>query len=194
MGELRKSKLNEALCVHLFWRKQLEKRSCLVYDRETHWREIANRAEAADKAGDARSTYRLVRALGAFRTTALPGIKLDDGSFALDAEQESEIWNEHIHCSTVMCGDLVDTLVEPPAPITPATHDVDEALAAIGSLTDKVQRVITSLPNNKALGMDQIPAELWKAGHEVTSNELALLLDWMLRTGGRPLLRGKEGA
>ena len=84
-------------------------------------------------------------------------------------EQESERWNEHF--AALLCGDLVDTLVEPPAPATPATHDVDEALAAIGSLTDEVQRVITGLPNNKAPGMDQIPTELWKAGHEVSSNE-----------------------
>ena len=57
-------------------------RSCLVYDRETQWCEIANSAEAADKAGDARSTCRLIHAQGAFRTTTFPGIKLADGSFA----------------------------------------------------------------------------------------------------------------
>ena len=68
MSELRKSKRNEALCLHLLRRKQLEKRSCLVYDRETHWREIANSAEAADKAGDARGTC-------SGRTTTVPGIK-----------------------------------------------------------------------------------------------------------------------
>ena len=78
-----------------------------------------------------------------------------------------------------------DTLVEPPAPATPATHD-DEALAAVGSLADEVQRVITGIPNNKALGMDLIPAELWKAGHEVTSNELAFLLDWILFSSDVP--------
>ena len=83
---------------------------------------------------------------------------------------------ERALCSAAMW-DLVDTLVEPPAPVTPVIHDVDEALAASGSLTDEVQHMITSLPNNKALGMDQIPGELWKAGHVVTSNELALLLD-----------------
>ena len=95
MSELRMAKRDEASCLYLLRRKQMEKRSCLVSDRETHWREIANSAEAADRAGDARSTYRLIRALGAFRTTTLPGIKLADGSFALDAEQESERWNEH---------------------------------------------------------------------------------------------------
>ena len=41
--------------------------------------------------------------------------------------------------------------------------------------------MITGLPINKPLDMDQIPAKLWKAGHENTSNELALLLDWILR-------------
>ena len=162
----------------------MEKRSCLVCDREIHWREIANSAEAADRAGDARSTYRLIRALGAFRTTTLPGIKLADGSFALDAEQESERWNEHF--AALLCGNLVDTLVEPPVPVTPATHDVQEALAAIGSLKDEVQRVVRSLPNNKAFGTDMILAELWKAGCEVTCNELTLLLDWILRTGDVP--------
>ena len=167
VGELRKVKFNEAVCLHFVQRKQLQRRSCPVYDCETHWREIANSAEAADKAGDARSTYRLIRSLGAFRTTTLPGIKLADGSFALDAEQESEIWNEHF--AALLCGDLVDTLVEPPAPATPVIRDVDEAVAANGPLTDEVQHMNTSLPNNNALGMDQIPAELWKAGHEVTS-------------------------
>ena len=39
--------------------------------------------------------------------------------------------------------------------------------------------------------MDQILAELWKAGHEVTNNELALLLDWILRTGDVPAARRK---
>ena len=88
--------------------------------------------------------------------------------------------------TTVLRGALVDTLVEPPAPATLAAHDVDEALAAIGSLTDEVQRVITGLPNNKALGMDQISAELLKGGLEITSNEWALLFDWILRTGDVP--------
>ena len=90
--------------------------------------------------------------------TTFPGIKLADGSFALDTEQECERWNEHF--TALLCVELVNTLVDPPAPATPATRDVDEALAAIGSLTNEVQRVITGLPNNKALDMDQIPAEL----------------------------------
>ena len=129
MGELRKLKRNEASCLHLLRRKQLEKWSRLVYDRETHWREIASSAESADKTYDARTTYRLIRALGAFCTTTFPGIKLADGRFALDAEQECERWNEHF--AALLCGELVDTLVELPAPATPATRDVDEALAAI---------------------------------------------------------------
>ena len=74
----------------------------------------------------------------------------------------------------------------PSVPVTPATHDVQEALAAIGSLKDEVQRVVRSLPNNKAFGTDMILAELWKAGCEVTCNELTLLLDWILRTGDVP--------
>ena len=55
-------------------------------------------------------------------------------------------------------------------------------------LSQKMQRVITNSPHNVVLGMDQIPAELWKAGHEVNNNELALLLDWILRTGDVPAL------
>ena len=50
----------------------------------------------------------------------------------------------------------------------------------------RYKRVITSLPNNKALGKDMIPAELWKAGCEVTCNELTLILDWILRTADVP--------
>ena len=103
-----------------------------------------------------------------------PPLFLADGSFALDAEQESERWNEHF--ASLLCGNLVDILV----------HEVEEAMAAIGSLKDEVQRVVTSLPNNKAQGKDMIPAELWKAGCEVTSNELTLILDWILRTGDVP--------
>ena len=50
-----------------------------------------------------------------------------------------------------------------------------------------MQRVITNkFTQQQALCMDQILAELWKAGHEVTNNELALLLDWILRTGDVP--------
>ena len=78
------------------------------------------------------------RALGAFRTSTLPGGKLADGSFALDAEQESERWNEHL--AALLCGGLVDTFVEPPVHATPATHDVDETLAAIGTLTENATR------------------------------------------------------
>ena len=144
----------------------------------------SNSAEAADRAGDARSTYRLIRALGAFRTTTLPGIKLADGSFALNAEQENERWNEQF--ATLLFGNIVDTLVEPPVPVTPATHEVEEAMAAIGSLEDEVQRVVTSLPNNKALGKAMIPSKLWKAGCEVTCNELTLILDWIPHTGDVP--------
>ena len=71
---------------------------------------------------------------------------------------------------------LVDTVVEHPVPVTPAAHEVEEAMVAIGSLKDEVRRVVTSLPNNQALGKDMIPAELWKAGCEVTCNELTLIL------------------
>ena len=166
MSERRKAKREEASCLCLLRRKQMEKRSCLESYRETHWRAIANSAEAADRAGDARSTYRLFRALGAVRTTTLPGIKLADGSFALDSEEESERWNEHF--AALLCGNLVEILVEPPVPVTPASHEVEEAMDAIGALKDEVQRVVTSLPSNKALGKDMIPAELWKAGCEVT--------------------------
>ena len=58
-------------------------------------------------------------------------------------------------CYVVISSTLLWNPLHPPHP---ATHDVDE-----------VQRVIASLPNNKA-------------GHEVTSKELTLLLDWILRT------------
>ena len=160
MSELRKAKRDEASCLYLLRRMHLEKRSCSVYDRETHWREIANSSEAADTAGDARSTYRLIRALGAFRATTLPGIKLADGSFALDAEQESERWHEHF--AALLC--FSSTLWWNPLYLSHfATHEVEEAMAAVVSLKDEVQRVVTSLPNNKALGKDMIPSELWKA-------------------------------
>ena len=83
MGELRKAKRNEALCLH---RRKGLAQSMIA----KQWREISNSAGAADKAGDARSTYRLILKLGAFRTTTLPGFKLADRSFALDTQQESE--------------------------------------------------------------------------------------------------------
>ena len=46
--------------------------------------------------------------------------------------------------------------------------------------------MITSLPNNKAPSVYQITAELKKAGHEVTNNNLALLLEWILCTSDVP--------
>ena len=80
------------------WRRecvQSQKRRSLKLDRRTQWESIAGDALQAADRGETRELCRLARRLGAFKPTAVPGVKLKDGTLASDDDAGLARWAEH---------------------------------------------------------------------------------------------------
>ena len=67
-------------------------REALVADREHQWTILACEADQTAEAGDLRKTYSIVRRLGGFSPSTLPGTRLANGEFAVSEAQAKERW------------------------------------------------------------------------------------------------------
>ena len=159
---LRKARMQEAVIHHRLAVAQAKKAASLRKDREDQWTQIAEAADLAAEAGTMRETYRLIKRLGAFKTTPLPGIMLESGELAGSQEEEESRWEEFF--ATLLIGDLHDDLPQPDPPPPPSPEELREVKLLLGPLLDKARHVVKKLASNKSVGPDKIPAELIRAG------------------------------
>ena len=133
------------------------KYSCRADKNE--WLENKGReAQEAANRNDSKTIYRIVRDLSGSKSSANAPIKDKNGRTLLTTEEQDARWVEHFK----------ETLNQP----TPRElYDfegfpgVDELNVWDGEISiDEVSKAVKSLKNNKAAGLDQIPAELLKKG------------------------------
>ena len=130
--------------------------------------------------------HQQVRRLGCYKPRQLPGVRKQDGTPTLDAEDEAATWEAHF--ADLLIGELLPHLLEPPPPDPPDPADLAEARRVLGPLLLRVRAVLAKMKGGKAVGPDQVPAELLQAGGEFLVQRIADVLERVLETGVLPVM------
>jgi hypothetical protein len=139
-------------------------------DKRIFLDDMAMRAASAAERNDSKTAFKIIRLLGGFQPRRLKSVRLKDGTLATDATQTAERWEEHFvelfAGSSLPLPSLATT--EPTAPVPlrrfrPSPSAVASAIARTGS--------------GKAVGPDEVPAELLKAGGCALAIQVHSLID-----------------
>ena len=132
----------------------------------------AEEAEHAHNTNATREVFRLVKVIAGKRTTKSGiGIKDEHGRTIYDKDKILKRWSEY--------GTL---LFDGPDPEPVGRPCAMEPLV----LRDEVRKAVKRLKSNKAAGLDNIPAELLKAGGETVIDALKSIIDSLWVTGEWP--------
>ena len=128
-------------------------------------------AEEAASHNDMRMLYRIVRDLTGAQTNTNVPVRGKDGKVLLTEREQSARWVEHFN-----------EVLNQPEPDELFSFDNESDLGPIeGSLEDfqisETAKAIRKLKNNKAAGLDEIPAELLKQGGEPVTEALTELFN-----------------
>jgi hypothetical protein len=126
-------------------------------DKRAFLDDMALRAASAAEHNDSKTAFKIIRLLGGFQPRRLKSVRLKDGSLAHDAAQAAARWEEHF--VELFAGASL------PQPALAATEpmNVVPIQRFRPSLTD-VASAIARTGTGKAVGPDEVPAELLKAG------------------------------
>ena len=130
--------------------------------------------EAANR-NDMRTLYRIVRDLTVAQGTTNVPVRGKDGKVLLTDREQSAPWVEHFN-----------EVLNQPVPDEPFSFDSKREFEQIeASLEDfqisETAKAIRILKNNKAAGLDEIPAELPKQGGEPVAEVLTELFNHIWR-------------
>nr|VZI40702.1 unnamed protein product [Spirometra erinaceieuropaei] len=129
-------------------------------DRKQYWAEIATSMEQASNAGDTRKLYRLIRQVSGKPSTLSDSVRDVNGGFVADNSAKVERWREHfehhLNFDTQSTSPLLSSSAEF---LSSPTCAVPCDPPSEGEVADATRK----LRNNKALGEDGIPAEVFKS-------------------------------
>lgn len=158
-------------------------------DKRTRMEKNATKAEEAARKGDMRELYKITKLMaGKFINNNTENIKDKDGQLLSKENDILKRWAEHFK-SVLNRGDP-----DSPPNINLENNDVPELDIDIEVISKgEIEKAIRCLKNNKAAGVDNIPAELLKADLETSVNEIHSLFlniwqtncipeDWKKRT------------
>ncbi|KAM3602017.1 uncharacterized protein V6R79_022977 [Siganus canaliculatus] len=135
------------------------KNSCRKDNRQ--WlEEKAREAQVAAQKNNTKTLYRIVQELTSSRSSSSVPIRSKDGKALLSDEEQEARWVEHFR----------EVLKQPVPPMLfNFNHETPAPTLNItsGEISEtEVARAIKSLKNNKALGLDEVAAELLKHGQD----------------------------
>ncbi|BHF81512.1 hypothetical protein SprV_0802464300 [Sparganum proliferum] len=129
-------------------------------DRKQYWAEITTSMEQVSNVGDTRKLYQLIRQVSGKPSTLSDSVRDVNGGFIADNSAKVERWREHfehhLNYDTQSTSPLLFSSAEfPPFP----TY----AVPCYPPSEEEIVDAIRKLRNNKAPGVDCIPAEIFKS-------------------------------
>lgn len=125
--------------------------------------------DRASKVGNQRKVFQLVKKMSGKSSPQPMSVKNKEGSIMTDNEQVRDRWKEHFQ-----------ELLNRPAPTRRYHPSTSESLvldiSTEAPTLDEVEKAVSKLKNNKAAGIDNISAELLKAGGRVVLEKLHKLI------------------
>ncbi|BHF61887.1 hypothetical protein SprV_0100486600 [Sparganum proliferum] len=129
-------------------------------ERKQYWAEIATSMEQTSNVGDTRKLYQLIREVNGKPSTLSDSVRDVDGGFIVDIPAKFERWREHFESHHNF-----DT--QPTSPLLSSAKEFipspTYAMSCDPPSEEEVADVIQKLRNNKALGEDGVPAEIYKS-------------------------------
>ena len=139
-------------------------------DKRAFLGDLALRAACAAERNDSKEAFKIIRLLRGFQPRRLKSVRLKDGTLTKDAAQAAERWEEHFvelfAGSSLPMPSLTATepaSVMPVRQFRPSPSSVASAIARMGT--------------GKAVGPDEVPAELLKAGGDALAVRVHALID-----------------
>ncbi|CAK0801015.1 unnamed protein product [Prorocentrum cordatum] len=184
-AQLHSARVAEARSLHQLRLAQAEKAKALVADREHQWTTLACEADQAAAAGDLRKTYSIVRRLGGFSPSTLPGTRLANGEFAVSEAQAKE--RRETFFAELLIGELQQDVPQPSPPPLPDPQLVRDAFAEVGNVRYRVSQLLQTIKDNKAVGPDGLPIEVWKAAGDLAADYIAEIIEDVIQTNDVPV-------
>ncbi|KER22536.1 hypothetical protein T265_09401 [Opisthorchis viverrini] len=147
-------------------------------DCELWWTQKANEMEGAQKAGNARRLFQLIRATSPRKRPVSESIKRQNGTTILNEEERLDRWAEYFEQQ--MSWPPAGTHLQPTGEVEPWTVNVEPPTAS------EVYDCICSLKRHRAPGPDDLPPALFKDGGEVLSQRLSDLFACIWETESVP--------
>ena len=133
-------------------------------DKRKRIEDSASRAEEAARTGNIQELYKITKMMSGKFTNTSNVVKDRNGNILSKESDIMNRWAEHFR-SVLNRGDPT----QPPA-IDIDNNNIEELDISVEEISaEEIQAAIRKLKNNKAAGVDNIPAELLKADIEATS-------------------------
>jgi hypothetical protein len=154
--------------------KQKQVQRSVRRDRRRYLAELATQAETAATNGDSGTVYKITKTLSGRSTTTQHPVKRQDGTLLTTPEEEINRWKEHFQS-------VLNVYFDENENATPNISPPQEvSRIRVGAPTKaEVVKSIKALPNNKAAGIDGIPAEFFKACPEISAEKLLPLINFI---------------
>ena len=139
-------------------------------DKRSFLGDMALRAACAAERNDSRTAFKIIRLLGGFQPRRLKSVRLTDGTLTRDAAQAAERWEEHF--VELFAGSSL------PLPSLAATEPTSSVpLRQFRPSPSSIASAIARMGTGKAVGPDEVPAELPKAGGDALAIRVHTLID-----------------
>jgi hypothetical protein len=158
----------------LYRLKQKEVQRSVRRDRRRYVGGLVTQAEQAAKNGDSRTVFKITKKLSNRDGITQHPVRRQNGTLLDNPEEEINRWKEHFQ-SVLNIFFTDSTSVDPD--ISPRTINT-RIRVTLPSKTEVINS-IKSLPNNKAAGIDGIPAEFFKACPNISAEKLLPLIHYI---------------
>jgi hypothetical protein len=150
-------------------------------DRDALVEACATDAQAAAERGDVRELHAIVSRLGGYLPRPSPAVKKLDGELTCSQEEHDQRWLQHFQ-------EVFDAEVGKPLehastkPACAAQLELRTNSSSFKPSVERVARSIKKLPGNKGTGLDELPAEILRAGGWVVAEKLTEVICTTVKT------------
>ena len=136
---------------------QKEKKKLLQRKKRTHDLKLISEVEEAHNMNESRKFYKAINAVKKGFHARTSVCKRKDGSLVCNKEGVLDRWKEHFN-------ELLNSEVNDNVSVSRRPYEVDDGKILDTPSLEEVVCAVSGLKNNKAPGLDSLPAELFKTG------------------------------